>query len=70
MARTFAIEGSFIGFATNEKSHRILMTLNLYINKALQANTVKDMKLEKGEEMLGDGDGELNQKESIVKLYQ
>ena len=70
MARTFAIEGSFIGFATNEKSHRILMILNLYINKALQANTAKDMKLEKGEEMFGDGDGKLNQRESTVRLYQ
>ena len=70
MARTFAIEGSFIGLATNEESHKNCMILNLYINKALQARTAKDMKLEKDEEMFGDGDGELNQKQPIAKLYQ
>ena len=70
MARTFAIGGSFIGFATKERSHRMLMILNLYIDKALQARTAKDMRLEKDEEMFGDGDGKLNQKQPIVKLYQ
>ena len=46
------------------------MNLNLYINKALQARTAKDMKLEKDKEMFGDGEGKLNQKPPIVKLYQ
>lgn len=69
MARTFAIEGSCIGFRDEEFTLRPYNFDNKG-DRTLQDGIAAYIKAEKDEDMFGESDGELNQKRHILKLYQ
>ena len=68
-ARTFAIEGSCIGFRNEDFTLRPYNFDNKG-DRTLQDGIAAYIKAEKDEDMFGESDGELNQRRHILKLYQ